>query len=46
MVTSTHAFGAYSRVGPNPSLKRTHHGMPRLGLISFWPKRVLPRCAA
>jgi hypothetical protein len=31
---------------PNHSLKRTHHGMPRLGLISFWPNRVTPRCAA
>ena len=31
---------------PNPSFKRTHHGRPRLGPMSFWPKRVLPRCAA
>ena len=31
---------------PNPAFKRTHHGRPRLGPISFWPKRVLPRCAA
>ena len=26
----------------NPSLNRTRYGMPRLGLISFWPKRVTP----
>ena len=26
----------------NPSLNRTRNGMPRLGLISFWPKRVTP----
>jgi hypothetical protein len=26
----------------NPSLNRTRNGRPRLGLISFWPKRVLP----
>jgi uncharacterized protein YecT (DUF1311 family) len=31
---------------PNPSLERTHHGTPRFGRISFWPKRVTPRCAA
>ena len=27
---------------PNTSLNRTRNGMPRLGLISFWPKRGLP----
>jgi hypothetical protein len=26
----------------NPSLNRTRNGVPRLGLISFWPKRVTP----
>ena len=30
------------RVPPNPLVNRTRNGMPRLGLISFWPKRVLP----
>ena len=35
-----------TRVGSNPSLNRTRNGMPRLGLISFWPKRVLPLRAA
>ena len=33
---------AHSRVRPNPSLNRTRNGMPRLGVISFWPKRVTP----
>ena len=27
---------------PNPLVNRTRNGMPRLGPISFWPKRVLP----
>jgi hypothetical protein len=27
---------------PNPSLNRTRNGVPRLGLISFWPRRVTP----
>jgi hypothetical protein len=27
---------------PNTSLNRTRNGVPRLGLISFWPKRVTP----
>jgi hypothetical protein len=31
---------------PNPSIERTRNGMPRLGFISFWPKRVLPLRAA
>ncbi len=31
---------------PNPSLKRTRSGMPRMGLISFWPTRVTPLRAA
>ena len=26
----------------NPSLNRTRNGVPRLGLISFWPRRVTP----
>lgn len=26
----------------NPLVNRTRNGMPRLGLISFWPKRVIP----
>ena len=30
------------RAPPNTSLNRTRNGRPRLGLISFWPKRVLP----
>jgi hypothetical protein len=25
-----------------PALNRTRNGMPRLGLISFWPRRVTP----
>jgi len=29
-------------VRPNPLVNRTRNGMPRLGLISFWPKRVTP----
>ena len=31
---------------PNPSFKRTGTGRPALGLISFWPKPVLPAPAA
>ena len=31
-----------TRLTPNPSLNRTRNGVPRLGLISFWPKRVTP----
>ena len=27
---------------PNPSLNRTHNGMPPTGIISFWPFGVLP----
>jgi len=27
---------------PNPSLNRTHNGMPPTGLISFWPSGVMP----
>jgi hypothetical protein len=27
---------------PNPSLNRTRNGVPRLGLISFWPRRGTP----
>ena len=30
------------RASPNTSLNRTRNGRPRLGLISFWPKRALP----
>jgi hypothetical protein len=26
----------------NPLVNRTRNGMPRLGLNSFWPKRVTP----
>ena len=31
-----------AKAQPNPSLNRTRNGVPRLGLISFWPRRVLP----
>jgi hypothetical protein len=27
---------------PNPSLNWTRNGVPRLGLILFWPKRFTP----
>jgi hypothetical protein len=30
------------KVRSNPSLKRSANGRPRLALISFWAKRVLP----
>ena len=30
---------------PNPSVNRTPHGRPGLGLISFWPNPGLPRVA-
>ena len=30
------------QVSPNTSLNRTRNGVPRLGLISFWPRRVTP----
>lgn len=29
-------------LGAHPSVNRTRNGMPGLGLISFWPKPVLP----
>ena len=35
-----------STATPNPSIERTHNGMPRLAFISFWAKRVMPLCAA
>ena len=31
---------------PNPSLKRTRGGMPRVAFISFWATRVTPPRAA
>ena len=31
-----------ARQRPNTSLNRTRNGVPRLGLISFWPRRVTP----
>ena len=37
--------GSRSKAPPNPSVNRTPHGMPGLGLISFWPNPVLPRGA-
>ena len=33
-------------VTPNPSIERTHNGMPRMALISFWAMHALPLCAA
>jgi len=33
---------ASSSQWPNTLLNRTRNGVPRLGLISFWPKRVTP----
>ena len=38
-------FGS-SIATPNPSIERTHNGMPRLAFTSFWAKRVLPLRAA
>ena len=29
-----------------PSLKRSANGMPRVALVSFWAKRVLPLAPA
>ena len=37
---------AFLTESPNPSFKRTGTGRPALGLISFWPKPVLPAPAA
>ena len=37
---------AFHTETPNPSFKRTGTGRPALGLISFWPKPVLPVPAA
>jgi len=33
---------ARSSQWPNTLLNRTRNGVPRLGLISFWPKRGTP----
>ena len=33
---------ASATLWPNTLLNRTRNGVPRLGLISFWPKRVTP----
>lgn len=30
------------RATPNPLVNRARNGMPLLGLILFWPKRVTP----
>jgi hypothetical protein len=38
---TVHALSSVAqRMGPNPALNRTRNGVPRLRLISFWPKRV------
>jgi len=29
-------------LGAHPLVNRTRNGMTRLGLVSFWPKRVMP----
>jgi len=34
-----------STMPANLSLNRTRHGMPPLGLISFWPSGITPRRA-
>ena len=44
---STRGICAVQRLAlANPSLKRTHTGMPRKAFISFWALRVLPARAA
>jgi hypothetical protein len=45
-VVAVAGCGVSGEVKPNPSIERTRNGMPRLGLISFWPKRALPPRAA
>ena len=42
MVAERQARTSRGAVRSNPSLNRTRNGVPRLGLISFWPKRVTP----
>ena len=39
---NTQGAAARSSQWPNTLLNRTRNGVPRLGLISFWPKRVTP----
>ena len=41
-VARTQALVHHARPRPNTSLNRTRNGVPRLGLISFWPRRVTP----
>jgi len=43
-LTAQPSRGAAARSSkwPNTLLNRTRNGVPRLGLISFWPRRVTP----
>jgi hypothetical protein len=38
-------FAAAADYFANPLVNWTCNGMSPLGLISFWPKRVMPLCA-
>lgn len=39
-------FKSRSSLSPNPSVKRTHNGVARPALISFWAKHAPPLRAA